>query len=295
MRPRYSVIGVATVVVMLTGCAVHEGKSQWAVPQTEHEVAEPVVMTYTPSDWPEALEARVRQPVGQGPFPAVLIVHGGGWQRRGPDDMTGIAEDLAASGLVTVNVAHRFGPGYQFPAQPRDLQQAMRWIHANAGRFNIDADRIGALGYSSGAHLVSLLALVAEQGGELDGGPRTRPAAVVAGGTPSDLRKWQDGKLIEDFLGGTQAEVPDAYRLASPVVHVHPEAPPFFLFHGTMDKLVPADHATDFYAALQDAGVVSELYRQRFRGHALAFVLRGGAMTEAKRFLHQHLGGHLSK
>jgi len=295
MLPRYTPIGAAMVVAMLAGCAVHEGKSRLAAPLTDHAVAEPVVTTYTPPEWPEALEVRVRQPVGQGPFPAVLIVHGGGWQRRGPDDMTGIAEDLAASGLVTVNVAHRFAPGYQFPAQLRDLQQAMRWIHANAARFNINAERIGALGYSSGAHLVSLLALVADQGGELDGGPRTRPAAVVAGGTPSDLRKWQDGKFVEDFLGGSQAEVPDAYRLASPVVHVHPEAPPFFLFHGTLDNLVPPDHATDFYTALQDAGVVSELYRQRFRGHALAFVLRGGAMTEAKRFLHQHLDARLSE
>jgi len=65
--------------------------------------------------------------------------------------------------------------------------------------------------------------------------------------------------------------------------------------HGTLDDLVPTDHATDFYAALQEAGVTSELYRQRFRGHALAFVLRGGAMAEAKRFLHQPFGAHSSK
>lgn len=274
---------------LLTGCAAHQGKPDEPMEPPRTEAGEVSVEVYTPDDWPEALEARVRRPVGNGPFSAVLIVHGGGWQSRSPEDMDGIAEYLAERGLVTVNVAYRFAPDYPFPAQLRDVQQAMRWIHANAERLNIDPERIGALGYSSGAHLVSLMAMVAGQGGELDGGSETRPDAVVAGGTPSDLRKWEDGRLVEDFLGGTRAEVPEAYEVASPVVHVHPDAPPVFLFHGGMDMLVDMDHATDFHAALQEAGVDTELYRQRLRGHVLAFVFRGGAMDEAARFLHEKL------
>ncbi|QIT57320.1 alpha/beta hydrolase [Aquisalimonas sp. 2447] len=273
----------------LAACAVHEGKPKQSTELPRTDVQDVLVEQYTPQDWPQPLDARIRQPVGEGPFPAVLVVHGGGWQRRSPDDMEGIAEQLAARGLVTVNVAYRFAPEHWFPAQLHDIQQAMHWMLDNAERLNVDAERIGALGYSSGAHLVSLMALVAGQGGELDGGPQTRPAAVVAGGTPSDLRKWEDGELLEDFLGGSRAEVPELYAAASPVVHVHQQAPPFFLFHGTMDRLVPTDHATDFHAALKEAGVSSELYLQRLRGHLLAFVLRGGAMDEATRFLHQEL------
>jgi acetyl esterase/lipase len=204
--------------------------------------------------------------------------------------MAGIAKYLARRGFVAVNGAHRFAPEYRFPAQLRDVQQAMRWIHANADRLGIDPNRIGVLGYSSGAHLVSLLAMVAGQGGALDGGPATRPDAVVAGGTPSDLRKWAEGRMIENFLGGTRAEVPEAYTAASPVTHVHPDAPPVFLYHGRWDTLVPPDHATDFHAALTQAGVDSELYLQRLRGHVLTFLFWGGAMEEAVRFLHEHLG-----
>ncbi|WP_254432089.1 alpha/beta hydrolase [Aquisalimonas sp. 2447] len=289
MPSRYLLLPGAGLLMALAACAVHEGKPKQSTELPRTDVQDVLVEQYTPQDWPQPLDARIRQPVGEGPFPAVLVVHGGGWQRRSPDDMEGIAEQLAARGLVTVNVAYRFAPEHWFPAQLHDIQQAMHWMLDNAERLNVDAERIGALGYSSGAHLVSLMALVAGQGGELDGGPQTRPAAVVAGGTPSDLRKWEDGELLEDFLGGSRAEVPELYAAASPVVHVHQQAPPFFLFHGTMDRLVPTDHATDFHAALKEAGVSSELYLQRLRGHLLAFVLRGGAMDEATRFLHQEL------
>lgn len=289
MRHQYGRANLIVCLLLLAGCAAHQGKPDEPREPPRTEAGEVSEQVYTPDDWPESLEARVRRPVGEGPYPAVLIVHGGGWQRRSPDDMAGIAEHLAERGMVTVNVAYRFAPDYPFPAQLRDVQQAMRWIHANAARLNIDPERIGALGYSSGAHLVSLMAMVAGQGGELDGGLMTRPDAVVAGGTPSDLRKWEDGRLVEDFLGGTRAEMPEAYEVASPVVHVHPDAPPVFLFHGGMDMLVDLDHATDFHAALQEVGVETELYRQRLRGHVLAFVFRGGAMDEAARFLHEKL------
>jgi len=286
----YRIVAVVALGALLAGCAIHRGAREQSVEVPRTEAGEVRELRYTPSSWPQALTARVRRPTGQGPHPALLLVHGGGWEGGSPEDMTGIAKYFARRGLVTVNVAYRFTPEYRFPAQLRDVQRAMRWIHANAERLAVDPDRIGALGYSSGAHLVSLLAMVAGQGGELDGGPATRPDAVVAGGTPSDLRKWDEGRMVENLLGGTRAEVPEAYAAASPVTHVHPEAPPVFLFHGTWDTLVPTDHATDFYAALQEAGVDTELYLQRLRGHILGFLLRGGAMQEAARFLHGELG-----
>jgi len=278
------------LVTFLSGCAIHRGAPQEPVEVPRTEAGEVRVERYTPAAWPEKLQARVRRPAGEGRNPAVLVVHGGGWEGGSPEDMAGMAKYLARRGFVTVNVAYRFTPEYRFPAQLRDVQQAMRWIHANADRLGIDPDRIGAVGYSSGAHLVSLLALVAGQGGELDGGSKTRPDAVVAGGTPSDLRKWADGRLVENFLGGTRAEVPDAYAAASPVTHVHPNAPPVFLYHGRWDTLVPPDHATDFRQTLTQAGVETELYLQRLRGHVLTFLFWGGAMEEAARFLHEHLG-----
>lgn len=275
----------------LSGCARHEGAppDAGATSPPEHTITVERGITWSPPDWPEVLKADIYRPDGAGMSPAVLVVHGGGWEGRSRHDMDAIAERLARSGFVAVNVDYRFAPAYIFPAQLRDLQQAMRWIHGHAEEYGIDPERIGALGYSSGAHLVSLLATVAGDGGQLDGGPLTRPDAVVAGGTPTDLRKYPAGRLVPQFLGGTQEQVPERFALASPVTHVDGSEPPFFLFHGQWDGLVPLDHATDFRAALQEAGVDTELYVQRWRGHLTAFVFRGGAMEAALSFLHRRL------
>lgn len=112
---------------------------------------------------------------------------------------------------------------------------------------------------------------------------------MLAGGLPSDLLKFNDGRLVVDFIGGTRAEKNEAYRLASPVRQITPEAPPFFLFHGKWDQLVPVDHATDFYQALQDNNIESELYLQRFRGHFASFLLRGSAIDAGIAFLNRQV------
>lgn len=273
--------------LLVAGCATHLSTTD--APATTPSGPRPEVdfrrlspRPYTPPDWPETLEARVLLPdtPAEALRPAALLVHGGGWQRRSPDDMTAIAERLARRGYVTVNIAYRFAPEYRFPAQLDDLEQAVAWIHERAEAWRIDPARIAGVGYSSGAHLVSLLALT----GEPD-----RLAAVLAGGLPSDLMKFDDGRLVVEFIGGTRAEKPQAYRQASPISHVDAGAPPHFLFHGRWDGLVPVDHATDFHAALQAHGVESELYLQHYRGHFTSFLLRDGAIEAGIAFLDRQL------
>lgn len=279
------------VVPVLTGCVHHQGQGTAEVDLPRHPVGEVVTLRYSPPDWPEALYADIHRPDAPGPHPAVLVVHGGGWQGRSRDDMTGIARRLASRGFVAVNVDHRFAPEYRFPAQLHDLQVAMHWLHDHAGELELDPEAIGALGFSSGGHLVSLLAVVAGQGGELDrlhGGARTRPMAVVAGGAPTDLRKYPGGELVPQFLGGTQQQVPERFVEASPVTHVHEKAPPFFLFYGGLDGLVPPDHARDFSVALEQQGVATERYRMRLRGHVSAFLTSRRAIEYGARFLWEH-------
>ena len=281
---------VFLLAVLSAACATHTGKQADAGTQTLPETEFRVVrnLTYSPEGWPQELRADVYLPRGSGPFPAVLVVHGGGWEGRSPEDMAGVSERLASQGFVAVNISYRFAPVYQFPAQLHDVQQAMHWIQRNAQDYNIDRAQVAALGYSAGAHLVSLLGVVAGSGGELDspyGGPETKPYAVVAGGTPSDLRKFTGGTLVPQFLGGTIEQIPDTFAAASPVVHVHDGAPPFFLYHGGADLLVSDDHATDFRARLEEAGVYTELYLLKWRGHLTAFATSGSAIDEAMQFL----------
>ncbi|MGC3874888.1 alpha/beta hydrolase fold domain-containing protein [Halomonas sp. GXIMD04776] len=287
------------LLFILSGCTTHldapETPSTATLPQTtSFEVLKN--LTYTPDDWPEAIQADVYLPATPGVTerPAALVVHGGGWQGRSRDDMTDIAERLARNGIVAINVTYRFAPDYKFPAQLHDLQQAMAWIHAHADEWDVDTSRIAGVGYSSGAHLVSLLALVASEGGELNepyGGDTSQLAAVVSGGTPSNLFKFDDGRLVVKFLGGPRLKVPMQYAKASPMKHINADAPPFFLFHGTWDDLVPVDHAKDFHTALNEAGIDSELYLLRYRGHITTFLTRGSAMDAAMEFLRRELGG----
>ncbi len=277
---------------VLSACVTHQNAPADAVELPESGFRVIAGQTYTPADWPQELHADIYLPQQEGAKPAVLLVHGGGWERRSPEDLVFVAETLAEAGFVVFNVAYRFAPQHQFPAQLHDLQVAMQWIHRHADQYQVDVQQIGAFGYSSGAHLVSLLGVVAGTGDALDqphGGPLSRPAAVVAGGTPSDLRKFPAGRLVPQFLGGTLAEIPQVFAAASPVYHVHRGAPPFFLYHGTMDYLVPVDHATDFATTLEAHGVVVETYLMHLRGHVTAFLTSGHAVRAAARFLRSNM------
>ncbi|MAA65389.1 MAG: lipase [Alteromonadaceae bacterium] len=289
MKPVASLVAL----LLLGGCASHLNPPDQTIHFEETDWHMQQQVRYSPEDWPQALFADIYLPDDVQSAPAVLLVHGGGWEGRSRDDMDSIAETLASRGFAVMNIDYRFAPAYRFPAQLHDLQQAMHWLHRQSTKLNIDTRRIGAFGYSSGAHLVSLLALVASEGGPLDspyGGPETRPVAVVAGGTPSDLRKFGDGKLVEQFLGGTIETHPDAYTAASPVTHITADAPPFFLYHGAWDSLVPTDHATDFQAALAAKGIPTEMEILRLRGHITTFLFSGSAIDDGIQFLGRQMG-----
>ncbi len=285
--------------LVLVGCARHltDPGRDISLPNKGHVVL--ADQRFSPPDWPQALYADVYIPDGDSPdgspaaWPAVLVVHGGGWERRSREDMTSISRRLADHGFVAVNIDYRFAPEYRFPAQLHDVQVAHRWMREEASRLRIDPDRIAGLGFSSGAHLVALAGLVAGTDSSLNAeyGPEDDGYfAVVVGGIPSDFDLFSGGKLLRQLMGATQDEAPEAYRAASPITHVHADAPPFFLFHGTLDQTVPYEHARVLYEALLEHGVHAELYRMRLRGHVTSFLTRGGAMRSAVAFLHDMAG-----
>lgn len=263
----------------LSGCA----QSPWRL---ERE------LVYTPPGWPQALAADLYvPPAGAGLRPAVLLVHGGGWEGRSRADMDGVAGRLAGRGFVVMNVSYRFAPAHLFPAQLHDLQQALRWLRAQAPRYAIDPARVGAFGYSSGGHLAALLGTVSD-GDALDrphGGREARLQAVVAGGAPTDLRKFTDGRLVQQLLGTTLAQNPALFAAASPVQHVTPDDPPMFLYHGGGDTTVDVSHAEDMKRALDRAGVRAELRVVSWLGHIPTFLLAGGTEREAIEFLADRL------
>lgn len=275
---------VPLAALLLSACSTHVGKPAVAQPAAvaaSYTVTRDVV--YTPSAWPQALKADVYQPSGAGAKPAVLLIHGGGWaapDRR--EQMASIAERVAQRGYVVVNATYRFAPQYLYPAPVDDLREALKWMRANAAQYQIKPDRIAAMGYSAGGHLAALL-------GGLEGPAAVRVQAVVDGAGPSDLRKYRGGTLVPQFLGGTQAEVPQQFIAASPVTHVSPDDPPVFLYHGSWDTLVPDHHSRDYKAALDAAGVPAEWFKIAGRGHITAFFSDGAAIDAALDFLDRQL------
>lgn len=280
------------LALLLAGCATHIGKPEGPRPQrldVDYTVERDVV--FTPPAWPKALLADVYKPQRgasmQGPLPAVVLIHGGGWRSGDRAQVASLAKRLARRGFVVVNTTYRLVPEAIFPAALQDVQEAVRWTRVNAGALGVDPQRIGTWGYSAGAHLAALL-------GGLSPGDRYYLAdasvqAVVAGGTPADLRKFHGGTLVPNFLGEKWKEDSVVFREASPAAYVTPGDPPVFLYHGTWDTLVPLDQATDYKVALDAAQVPNELYLQRGLGHILAFLMDGEAFNQGADFLDRHL------
>jgi acetyl esterase/lipase len=105
--------------------------------------------------WP----ARIYQPEGPGPFPVILDVHGGAWNRGNYTDNERMDRILAASGLVVAAIACRQAPQYPYPAQVADVNYGTRWLKARAHNFNADGRLLGGLGTSSGGHTMMLSAM----------------------------------------------------------------------------------------------------------------------------------------
>src|SRR6266581_4169398 len=105
------------------------------------------------------LMARIYQPKGPGPFPTVLDLHGGAWNRKDRFAEEPMDRALAASGLLVVAVDMTVAPEAPYPACVQDANYAVRWLKANAATWNGDASKIGVYGSSSGGHVAELLAM----------------------------------------------------------------------------------------------------------------------------------------
>ncbi|MEK6230797.1 MAG: alpha/beta hydrolase [Luteolibacter sp.] len=238
-------------------------------------------VAFTPEGWPARLVADLYIPSStQKPTPAVLLVHGGGWngkERR--SDMSAIAKTLAKRGYFVMNATYRLTPDWKFPAQTDDLGAALRYMQKNEKTLSIDTSRIATFGYSAGGHLAALIGLDPDNGVK----------AIVAGGAPADLRFWPDGKLTGLLLGGPLKGNEAIYRKASPVSYVRKDSPPVFIYHGTADDLVPVEHPKAFIGALQAKGVPHETYWIKGRSHIFAHLFSAAAIPKAIDFLDKNL------
>lgn len=179
-------------------------------------------------------------------------------------------------------------PKFSIPEMLANAKLGIRWVKEHAAEYQIDPDRLGLTGASAGGHLCSLAAVTAEPGDSSASDPLlrhdTRVKAVVAFFPPTDFIRFGVKELSVESVhaiapmfgnillpGGiknqSNEELYDAVVKMSPARQVTSEAPPFLLFHGTADMLVPIKQSKIMVEALQKVGVPAELIIKKGGGH----------------------------
>ena len=224
----------------------------------------------------------------------IIVIPGSGWHTAVGYDSRPLKESkeftaqiakLVDRGYAAFVISHRAAPVFRYPDAVLDAQRAVRFVRHNAERFGVKPDRIGALGGSSGGHLVNML-------GTLDGKPApeaddpveresAKVQAVVALYAPSDMAKIDTplgAVTVTAFLGmrtprnnSKHSAETRLYHDASPVNHVTADDPPFLLIHGDADEVVPYSQSEIMEAALKKARVAVSLIRVPGGGHGSAF------------------------
>jgi acetyl esterase/lipase len=256
---------------------------------------------------------RAARPNGFG----IIVIPGSGFTAPATYDATPLKETgdarvlvppLVDAGYTTFVINHRATGRFTWPAPLEDAERAVRFIRFHATDYSISPDRIGSVGYSSGANLATMLGVLQGEGDPLDpdrvNQQSARVQCVVAGGTPADLTYRRKGmNLARDvvylsmLLGapvfGDEAQGSAVYRdlrRASPIAYVSPGDPPMLLFHGDQDDIVPIEQAREFDGALERAEVPHRFAVMHGENHdLLVHQPHGEYIAEMLRWLDAYL------
>ncbi len=211
------------------------------------------------------------------PLPVAINIHGGSWSAgdKVNSDSAIDIPTLVARGYLVVGVNYRHAPTHKFPAQIQDVKCAVRFLRANAARFNLDPNRIGAWGCSAGGHLVSLLGVTDQNAGWDNVGEHKEQSSRIQAAAPlcapADISLY-DGiarsEMLKRVFGSNTGINPNLLR-ASPVTFVSKDDPPFLILQGDQDTIVSPQHGEKLYAKLTAAGVSAKLITVKNATHCL--------------------------
>ncbi len=224
----------------------------------------------------ERVAMDIFRPKTGGPHPVVLAIHGGGFRAGSRAGYHRFCIELAQKGFVAATASYRLAPRHQFPAAVEDVKAAVRFLRANARKYDLDPERIGATGGSAGGHLALMLGLTG-QSTAFDGtGPHleqsSRVQAVVNFYGPTDFTKSYDASVdakdvLPQWIGNDLVHNRKQHLVASPLYHVSPLAPPILTVHGTKDTYVAYEQGQWLDERMKAAGGVHELETIEGAGH----------------------------
>ncbi|BAY99657.1 alpha/beta hydrolase domain-containing protein [Tolypothrix tenuis PCC 7101] len=246
------------------------------------------ILFATPGGVP--LKMEVYQPEEVGKYPALVVIYGGAWQSGNPHANYKFNQYLAARGYTVFAIDYRHAPKYQFPAQLDDVRTALNFIRQQAAEYEADPENMILLGRSSGAHLAMLAAYQPDA-------PPIR--AVVSYYGPTNLTEGYNDPpqpdplntraILTTFLGGSPQELPDEYKIASPINYVTRPLPPTLLIYGSRDHVVQAKFGRRMYETLHKAGATAVFLEIPWAEHAFDAVFNGVsnqlALYYTERFL----------
>jgi acetyl esterase/lipase len=211
-------------------------------------------------------------PQSSGPYPLVLIVHGGGFIFGDKDDQLSKpgTDYLLNRGYAVAVVNYRLSGEAKAPAQIHDLKTSVRWLRSHAREYNLNPDKFGAWGSSAGGNLVALLGtsygVPALEGADLGcASESSRIQAVVNwfgpidfllmdqqfAGNPKAQTHNAPGSPESSLIGAPIQTRPDLVKAINPITYISPATSPFLIQHGTADKLVPPQQSQMLYDALK--------------------------------------------
>jgi len=251
-----------------------------------------------------SLTLDVKTPDGSGPFPAAIIVHGGGFARGNKRTyVTPLFDVLSNAGFAWFTINYRMAPDYQLPAAVADVESAVRWVRAHAAKYHVDAKRLALLGESAGGYLV------AYAGTTFKGDARV--AAVVDFYGPNDLVRQTEKRRSEaedpakphspgllEFMGFKSWQdkgVVEKLRAVSPTTLVSKNMPPFLCIHGNADEQVLYEESPEMCEAMRKAGVKCEVITVEGGRHGMLSWENNPAMAHWKQEMVAWLKGTLGK
>lgn len=267
-----SSMGAAAVILALV-CAT----GGWAAPLDRQNVE-----YARADDKPLLLDLHI--PAGSGPFPAAILIHGGGFDEGSKStNVRPLFAPLTDAGFAWFSIDYRLAPAVHFPEAIDDVRSAIRWVHTHAADYHVDPRKIAIIGESAGGFFVNYI------GTHEAAGPRV--AAVVDFYGPSDygklalLRREHPERFNMatinrhaahgggiHFFGVEQLDAAGLAKLHSlaPIAAVHKGMPPFLVIHGTKDDQVDYQQSTDFCRAIDGVGTACQLITIEGGGHGMS-------------------------